>query len=107
MVQPILLVGLTIRMLAELAVPAGYTVTALDYFGDFDLQALCPGRSLLRDYGQAYSVPALVNAASDIAASAVVYSANLENFPQAVTRLAQGRQLLGNTPETLVLVRDP
>ncbi len=105
--QPILLVGLTMRMLAELAVGAGYKVVALDYFGDFDLQALCPARSLLRDYGQSYSVPALVKAAADMAAPAVVYSANLENFPEAVTRLAQGRQLLGNTPETLARVRDP
>lgn len=106
-VQPILLAGLTVRMLAELAVQAGYEVTALDYFGDFDLQALCPVRSLLRDYGQAYDVPALVNAAGDMAAPAVVYSANLENFPEAVARLAQGRQLLGNTPETMEQVRDP
>lgn len=105
--QPILLVGLTVRMLAELAVRAGYPVMALDYFGDADLRALCPSRSLLRDYNLPYSVAGLVNAASDLAAPAVVYSANLENYPAEVARLSQGRRLLGNGPETLALVRDP
>src|SRR5262245_18583105 len=105
--QPILLVGLTVRMLAELAGQAGYPVTALDYFGDADLRALYPSRSLLRDEGSAYSVTALVNAASSMAAPAVVYSANLENYPAEVARLSQGRQLLGNSPETLAQVRNP
>lgn len=94
-------------MLAELAVRAGYTVAALDYFGDADLRVTCPSRSLLRDYGLPYSVPALVDAAGAMDALAVVYSANLENFPAEVARLAQGRDLLGNRPETLVRVRDP
>lgn len=105
--QPILLVGLTMRMLAELAVRAGYPVLALDYFGDADLQALCPSRSLLRDYNLPYSAAGLVNAAGDLAAPAVVYSANLENYPVEVARLSQGRRLLGNGPETLTQVRDP
>lgn len=95
------------RMLAELAVHAGYPVIALDYFGDADLQALCPSRSLRRDYGQPYSPAALANAAGDLAAPAVVYSANLENFPGEVARLARDRQLLGNIPETLAQVRHP
>lgn len=106
-VQPILLAGLTVRMLAELAVRAGYPIVALDYFGDADLRPLCPGRSLLRDDGLPYSVTALVNAAGDMAAPAVTYSANLENYPAEVARLSQGRQLLGNSPETLAGVRDP
>ncbi len=105
--HPILLVGLTMRMLAQLAVQAGYPVIALDYFGDADLQAICPSRSLLRDDHLPYSVPALVNAAGEMSAFAVVYSANLENFPTEVARLAQGRRLLGNTPDTLAQVRDP
>lgn len=105
--QPILLVSLTARMLAELAVRAGYDVLALDYFGDADLQALCPSRSLRYDYGQAYSPAALVQAARDWAAPAVVYGASFENQPAQVTRLAQGRQLLGNPPETLRQIRRP
>lgn len=105
--RPILLAGVTVRMLAQLAVRAGYNVVALDYFGDSDLRATCPGRSLLRDEGLPYSAAALVEAAGALDAPAVVYTANLENFPAEVARLAQGRELLGNSPETLAQVRDP
>lgn len=106
--QPILLVGFTVRMLAELAVRAGYRVLALDYFGDADLRALCESISLLRDYGgTAYSATALVNVADTLTAPSVVYTAGLENHPGEVARLARGRQLLGNMPETLRHVRNP
>lgn len=104
---PILLVSFTARMLAELAVKAGYPVLALDYFGDADLQALCPSVSLRHDYNAEYSATALVDVAKDLSGSAVVYGASLENHPDQVARLAQGRQLLGNSPETLRRVRDP
>lgn len=105
--QPILLVGITVRMLAELAVRAGYPVLALDYFGDADLRSLCPGVSLLRDYNKNYNPVTLIDVADDLKASSVVYTASLENHPAQVARLAQGRQLLGNMPETLIRVRNP
>lgn len=106
--QPILLVGYTARMLAELAIRAGYRVTALDFFGDSDLRALAPSLSLLRNFdGKAYSPQALAAAARRIDAGAVVYGASFENHPKLVAELASGRQLLGNTPETLARVRDP
>ena len=104
---PILLVGLTVRMLAELAVKAGYPVLALDYFGDVDLQALCPSLSLRWDFQQKYSAAALVGVAASLKAPAVVYGASLENHPAEVARLGHGRQLLGNSPTTLTQVRQP
>jgi predicted ATP-grasp superfamily ATP-dependent carboligase len=106
-VQPILLAGITARMLAELAKRAGYAVVSLDYFGDADLRRLCPGISLLRDHNISYTPDALVNAANGLDAPSVVYSASLENHPDHVARLAQDRELLGNSPETLIRVRDP
>lgn len=105
--KPILLVSFTARMLAELAVKAGYPVLALDYFGDSDLQALCPAISLRHDYKAEYSATALVDAARELNGAAVVYGANLENHPEQIARLAQGRRLLGNSPETLRRVRNP
>lgn len=106
--EPILLVGYTARMLAELATRAGYRVTALDFFGDSDLRATAPSLSLLRNFdGKAYSPRALATAARQIDAGAVVYGASFENHPKLVAELANGRQLLGNTPETLARVRDP
>ena len=106
--EPILLVGYTMRMLAELATRAGYDVIALDYFGDSDLRAMAPSVSLLRDFaGAAYDPAALVDAACTLAAPSVAYSASFENHPGLVAALANGRTLLGNDPETLVNVRDP
>ncbi len=105
--QPILLVGISVRLLAQSAVRAGYRVLAVDYFGDTDLQALCPSLSLRHNAGQSYSPSALVELAATVEAPSVVYSASLENHPDEVMRLAEGRRLLGNPPEVLQRVRDP
>lgn len=103
----ILLAGITARMLADLALAAGYQVVALDYFGDADLQARCTNVSLRHDYQAAYTPAALVDAAGDLQADAVVYGASLENHEDQVSRLAHQRCLLGNTPSTLRRVREP
>lgn len=102
---PILLVGITARMGAELATRAGYAVIALDYFGDSDLS--CPGMSLRRDFNKRYSPASLVDAAAKINAAYVAYTASLENHPHQVRRLSQGRQLLGNGPAVLTAIRQP
>jgi len=94
-------------MLAELAVRAGYDVVALDHFGDLDLQSLCPSVSILRDLGRSGGMAELVTAAEDIEAPSVVYGAGLENRPDLVASLVEGRTLLGNAPEILERVRDP
>jgi uncharacterized protein len=105
--EPILLVAVSARMLAELGVQAGYDVVALDRFGDLDLQRLCPSVSVLRDLGGRGGMAALVDAAEKIPAPSVIYGAGLENQPGLVTRLASGRRLLGCPGETLERVRDP
>ena len=101
------MVSVSARMLAELGVRAGHDVVALDRFGDLDLQHLCPSVSVLRDLGGRGGMAALVDAADEIAAPSVIYGAGLENRPALVARLASGRSLLGCTPKTLELVRDP
>jgi uncharacterized protein len=105
--EPILLVSVSARMLAELGVGAGHDVVALDRFGDLDLQRLCPSVSVLRDLGGRGGMAALVDAAEEIPAPSVIYGAGLENQPGLVARLAFGRRLLGCPPETLERVRDP
>jgi len=87
-------------MLAELAAADGYQVTALDRFGDVDLRAVAPGAT-------APSSDALAALAADIDADAVVYGAGFENRPDLVSRLAEGRELLGTPPALLPAVRDP
>jgi uncharacterized protein len=96
----VLVVAVSARMLAELAVADGYQVTALDRFGDVDLRAVASGAT-------APSNDALAVLAEDVSADAVVYGAGFENRPDLVARLAVGRELLGTAPELLALVRDP
>jgi predicted ATP-grasp superfamily ATP-dependent carboligase len=103
----ILLVSVSARMLAELATREGYEVVALDRFGDLDLVRLCQSVSILRDLGGHGGMSELVEAAEGIPADSVVYGAGLENRPDLVARLAEGRPLLGCPPETLRGVRNP
>jgi len=96
----VLVVAVSARMLAQLAVADGHRVIALDRFGDVDLRRIAPG-------GTAASNDALVALADGVAADAVVYGAGLENRPDLVARLADGRELLGTPADRLAAVRDP
>jgi uncharacterized protein len=102
----ILLVGLTARAIAESAVRAGCDIVSVDYFGDLDTKRLGPNASL-RERRTEYSAAALTRVAREFSYDAVAYGGGLENHPEAVEALAEGKTLLGNTPETLRCVRDP
>jgi uncharacterized protein len=88
-------------MLADLAMRDGQRVIAFDLFGDLDLRR-SGARVAVRD-----GLNALVDAAVQVPASAVVYGASFENHPALVGRLAERHVLLGNAPEVLRAVRDP
>lgn len=96
----ILVVAVSARMLAQMADAEGYAVTALDRFGDVDLRAVAPGAT-------APTSAALAALGAGMDADALVYGAGFENRPDLVTRLADGRELLGTPPELLRAVRDP
>ena len=96
----VLVVAVTARMLASMAVADGYEVLALDRFGDFDLRAIAPGATAPTSAG-------LASLAAEIEADAVVYGAGFENRPELVARLGSGRELLGTPPDHLAAVRDP
>ena len=96
----VLVVAVSARMLATLAVADGYEVVAVDRFGDVDLRAVAPGAT-------ARSSAGLVALAEDVEADAVVYGAGMENRPDLVERLAAGRELLGTPADLLPAVRDP
>jgi uncharacterized protein len=96
----VLVIAVSARMLAQLAVADGYQVAALDRFGDADLRGVAPGAT-------APDNDSLVALAAGVKAEAVVYGAGLENRPELVQRLADGRELLGTPPELLAAVRDP
>jgi len=109
-VRTVLLVGVSVRAIAESAARAGYGVIALDAFGDLDLLARAPGaRSLPRDLGVPYGSVAAARAARGLECDAAAYVAGFENSPRAVAMLREerGRALWGNPPEVLRRVRDP
>jgi predicted ATP-grasp superfamily ATP-dependent carboligase len=103
----VLVAGVSARALAASAARAGYRVTAIDAFGDMDLRAAADAIALRRDCGSPFTARRAARAASTVDASAVAYGANFENYPEAIARLAAGRQLLGNPPEVVRAVRQP
>jgi uncharacterized protein len=96
----VLVVAVSARMIAQLAVADGYTVTAVDRFGDIDLRAIA-------EVATAETNDAMAARARDVEADAVVYGAGLENRPDLVGQICEGRELLGTPPERLPAVRDP
>jgi uncharacterized protein len=103
----VLIVGVSARAAAASAVRAGFAVSLLDAFADLDLPAGVRGLSLPRDFGASFSAGAAARAARDLACDAVVYLSSFENHPDAVSTLAAGRRLWGNTPAVLRRVRNP
>jgi predicted ATP-grasp superfamily ATP-dependent carboligase len=91
--------------LAVSAARAGYQVTAIDAFGDRDLRA--SARVIGAPQSSRFDPHAAALSAADVAADLVAYTANLENYPAEVGRLAIGRRLLGNPPDVLMRVRNP
>jgi predicted ATP-grasp superfamily ATP-dependent carboligase len=102
----LLLVGLTTRALAESAKRADCDAVTADYFGDVDTKRLYPNVSL-RERGLGYSASALARLARELSYDAVTYGGGLENHPDLVAELAEGKALLGNPPAVLRRVRDP
>lgn len=98
--QRLAIVAVSARMLAQLAVADGYEVVAFDRFGDIDLRAVAAGAT-------GSSSAALVARACETDADACVYGAGLENRPELVARLSEGRELLGTPAELLPAIRDP
>ena len=101
-----MIVGLSTRAIAESAVKGGYDVVTLDYFGDRDQRALVRNYALQRDFDLPFSPGALLEVSGKLDFDAVVYTSSLENHPEVVETLAQGRKLLGNAPGVLREVRD-
>jgi uncharacterized protein len=103
----VLIAGVSTRALALSAAKAGFSVTAVDAFGDRDLRAAAEVFVARGRPGKPFSpMQAAINAGRSSAEMAA-YTSNFENYPSAVARLSHGRRLLGNTPEVLQRVRAP
>jgi hypothetical protein len=102
----ILILGISTRAMAESAVSSGYSVIALDAFGDKDLKLLTEAYSLRRDFDSGYSPHALYIASRSLSYDAVAYTSNLENHPGILERIGGDRRIIGNSPQILEAVRD-
>lgn len=103
----LIVAGRSARALAESASRAGWEVTALDASGDLDLEAFAEVVTLGHDRRRPWTPLAAANVGRVVPADAAAYTADLENHPRAVARLAEGRRLLGNPADVLERVRDP
>jgi predicted ATP-grasp superfamily ATP-dependent carboligase len=102
----LLVAGVTTRPLAGSAARTGWSVTAVDAFGDLDLRA-CAEVLTPALPGAAFEPAAAALASREIPAGFAAYTSSFENHPAAVAALARGRRLLGNSPVVLRRVRDP
>ncbi|MEW5708123.1 MAG: ATP-grasp domain-containing protein [Pseudomonadota bacterium] len=107
---PFLIAAVSGRALAASARRAGHGVVVLDFFNDLDTRA-CAIHSRACAGPGGFDAGRLLRAAQALcppeACAGLVYGAGFEGRPGLLARLARGRRLWGNTPETLALVKDP
>jgi uncharacterized protein len=96
----LVIAGVSVRAFTESAVAAGYTVTAIDAYGDLDLRAAADVRVV-----SPYTADAAARMATAMAADGFCYTSNFENHPEALG-VVRG-QLLGNSGAVLARARDP
>ncbi|MBN2318935.1 MAG: ATP-grasp domain-containing protein [Acidobacteria bacterium] len=101
----VLVIGISVRAMAESAVRSGYAVIALDAFGDRDLKELTESYSLRRDFHTGYSPGALFKASRKMNFDAVAYTSNIENYPGILARFGEGHRIIGNSSRVVAAVR--
>src|SRR5689334_9048511 len=103
----LLVAGVSTRAMAISAAKAGFSVTAIDAFGDRDLRAVADVIVARGRHGSRYSPVQAAALAASVSADLVAYTSSFENYPAAVLELSNGRNLLGNPPPVLERVRNP
>jgi predicted ATP-grasp superfamily ATP-dependent carboligase len=99
----VLVAGVSTRAAAESAARAGFAVTAIDAFGDLDQHPSVRCVSLAPHF----TARGAALAGQTVECDAVVYLSSFENHPRAISALAEGRALWGNSPAVVRRVRDP
>ena len=105
---PLIILGASVRALAQSAQLAGWGVYAADLFGDTDLRkaAVCAQRVGLPGDFNRYP-DGLAAAADTFPAGPWCYSGALENYPDLIDCIAADRPLAGNAGAVVKRVRDP
>lgn len=110
--EPLLIAAVTARPLAASARRGGYAAAVLDLFADADTRALgYPCRNVCRGDALHFDAPRLLAAADELAprgrCAGVVFGSGFESSTRLMARLARGRHLLGNSPDTVAAIKNP
>ena len=108
---PLLLVSASGRALAQSAARAGLKVVVLDLFNDIDVRALAvASRSVAARNGK-FDARRLLAAAQRLCApdrcGGFVYGSGFDGRTGLLAKLARGRTLFGNEPDTVARLKDP
>ncbi|WP_020468389.1 ATP-grasp domain-containing protein [Zavarzinella formosa] len=100
----VILIGASVRALADSARRAGMSPLCVDLFRDADLLAQHPDAILcpINQYPWGF-VPIL----ETLPPLPVIYTGGLENYPDVIEKIVERHQIWGNLPEVLRRVRDP
>jgi uncharacterized protein len=102
----ILVAGVSVRAMVESAIHSGYSVIALDAFGDRDLRALTETHSLHHDFHVRYSAQEIYSASRGLVFDAVAYTSDLENHSEILKRFALDSRILGNSAQVVQAARN-
>jgi len=108
---PLLLVSASGRALARSAAKGGLPVVVLDLFNDLDVRALAvASRSVAARSGK-FDARRLLAAAQLLCPAercgGLVYGSGFEGRTKLLAKLARGRTLFGNDPQTVAHLKDP
>lgn len=106
----LLIVGNSVRLLVQSAARAGLRPVALDLYADADTQECAEAAAPLIPAPQGFDPPHLLATAARLAPAGrypLVYGSGLDTAPDLLERLAAGREVFGNPPSTLRLLRTP
>jgi uncharacterized protein len=107
----LLLVSASGRALAQSAARCGLQVVVLDLFNDLDVRALAVASRGVAARNGRFDARRLLAAAQLICSpdrcSGLVYGSGFEGRTRLLAKLARGRTLFGNAPDTVARLKDP
>ena len=109
-VQDCLLIGLTVRSLVASAHKAGISAYTLDLFSDLDTQEKSVESLAVEFDGRGLESESLFACIKQLDPNAllpVVYAGGFEHNPSQIERIAESRQVLGNSASVLVELKNP
>lgn len=100
--QSLVVIGASVRAIAESSVRAGRDVFAADLFGDRDLRAIARG------YARAVPYPeGLPQVVAGFPPGPWLYTGGLENHPEIIAEISRNRLLAGCSAPAVRQIRDP